>query len=291
MRGRPAGPAARLDRSRRVLRRLRGCDAPARTRGAPLRDHGRSTRRPGVPRDQGRIDELDDLDRELLNAVQWDFPLEPRPFAVLGERLGIAEPEVRERVREGEGRRRAAPAVGDLRHAGARLHVGARRGQGRSRPHRRRRRGHQRASGRQPQLQAQPRVQPLVHGRGAARRLRSTSTSTCCTASRARSCTRKLPTLKLYKIGVKLDMTGQDRGRRQGRSARARAARAQGRDAGARSLRSRARDRSASCRKTCRTSSVRSRHSGAVGSASTSTTCSTRSARSRNASSCAGSPR
>ena len=33
-------------------------------------------------------DQLEALDRELLNAVQWDFPLEPRPFAVLGERLG-----------------------------------------------------------------------------------------------------------------------------------------------------------------------------------------------------------
>jgi DNA-binding Lrp family transcriptional regulator len=41
---------------------------------------------------------LEDLDRELLNAVQWDFPLEARPFAALGERLGIAEPEVRARV-------------------------------------------------------------------------------------------------------------------------------------------------------------------------------------------------
>jgi DNA-binding Lrp family transcriptional regulator len=43
-------------------------------------------------------DGLDDLDRELLNAVQWDFPLEPRPFAVLAERLGTDEPTVRERV-------------------------------------------------------------------------------------------------------------------------------------------------------------------------------------------------
>ena len=37
---------------------------------------------------------------------------------------------------------------------------------------------------------------------------RSRTTSTCCTATRARIVTRKLPTLKLYKIGVKLDMTG-----------------------------------------------------------------------------------
>jgi DNA-binding Lrp family transcriptional regulator len=43
-------------------------------------------------------DDLDDLDREILNAVQWDFPLEPRPFAVLGERLGLSEAEVRARI-------------------------------------------------------------------------------------------------------------------------------------------------------------------------------------------------
>jgi siroheme decarboxylase len=43
-------------------------------------------------------DELDDLDRELLNAVQWDFPLEARPFAVLADRLGVDEPTVRDRV-------------------------------------------------------------------------------------------------------------------------------------------------------------------------------------------------
>jgi DNA-binding Lrp family transcriptional regulator len=43
-------------------------------------------------------DALDDLDRELLNAVQWDFPLEGRPFAVLAERLGVDEQTVRTRV-------------------------------------------------------------------------------------------------------------------------------------------------------------------------------------------------
>jgi siroheme decarboxylase len=45
-----------------------------------------------------RLEELEDADRELLNAVQWDFPLDPRPYAVLGERLGAAEPDVRARV-------------------------------------------------------------------------------------------------------------------------------------------------------------------------------------------------
>src|SRR5207248_11418549 len=42
--------------------------------------------------------ELEDFDRELVNAVQWDFPLEPRPFAALSERLGLDEPAVRARV-------------------------------------------------------------------------------------------------------------------------------------------------------------------------------------------------
>ena len=42
--------------------------------------------------------ELDDLDRELLNAVQWDFPLDTRPFATLAGRLGVDEPTVRARV-------------------------------------------------------------------------------------------------------------------------------------------------------------------------------------------------
>src|ERR1700716_4710137 len=45
-----------------------------------------------------RVEELQDADRELLNAVQWDFPLEPRPYAVLAERLGSEEAEVRARV-------------------------------------------------------------------------------------------------------------------------------------------------------------------------------------------------
>jgi len=45
-------------------------------------------------------DLLDDLDRELLNAVQWDFPLAPRPFAVLADRLGLDEPSTRARVQK-----------------------------------------------------------------------------------------------------------------------------------------------------------------------------------------------
>ena len=42
---------------------------------------------------------MDDLDKRLLDIIQSDFPLEPRPYAVVGERLGLAEAEILARVR------------------------------------------------------------------------------------------------------------------------------------------------------------------------------------------------
>lgn len=41
---------------------------------------------------------LDPIDRALLQLVQDDFPLDPRPFRAVGERLGLAEREVLERL-------------------------------------------------------------------------------------------------------------------------------------------------------------------------------------------------
>jgi len=41
---------------------------------------------------------LDPLDRMLLQRVQDDFPLDPRPYRVLGEALGMPEREVIERL-------------------------------------------------------------------------------------------------------------------------------------------------------------------------------------------------
>ncbi|HLN23829.1 MAG TPA: AsnC family transcriptional regulator [Patescibacteria group bacterium] len=41
---------------------------------------------------------MDALDRRLLDEFQRAFPLSPRPYAVLGERLGVAEAEVRRRL-------------------------------------------------------------------------------------------------------------------------------------------------------------------------------------------------
>ncbi|HEY5011497.1 MAG TPA: Lrp/AsnC family transcriptional regulator [Acidimicrobiia bacterium] len=55
---------------------------------------------------------LAQLDHELLNAVQWDFPLTAAPYAALGERLGISEQEVLTRLR-------AAKDAGVLRQLSA----------------------------------------------------------------------------------------------------------------------------------------------------------------------------
>ncbi|MCL4533889.1 MAG: Lrp/AsnC family transcriptional regulator [Bacteroidetes bacterium] len=43
--------------------------------------------------------DLDDLDRAIINEGQADFPLVTRPFAALGERLGLSEAEMLARVR------------------------------------------------------------------------------------------------------------------------------------------------------------------------------------------------
>jgi DNA-binding Lrp family transcriptional regulator len=41
---------------------------------------------------------MDNTDKRLLDIIQTDFPITPRPYAVLGERLGISEQEVFDRV-------------------------------------------------------------------------------------------------------------------------------------------------------------------------------------------------
>lgn len=44
------------------------------------------------------IDDMDNTDRKLLNEVQWSFPLDTRPFRELGKRSGIDEHETIERI-------------------------------------------------------------------------------------------------------------------------------------------------------------------------------------------------
>jgi len=55
---------------------------------------------------------MDDLDRKLLTVIQKDFPLEPRPFQVLGNELGLSEEEVMNRIS-------ALKSAGYIRRLGA----------------------------------------------------------------------------------------------------------------------------------------------------------------------------
>lgn len=41
---------------------------------------------------------MDDIDKRILNAIQSDFPIAPRPYEVLGQRLGLPAAQVMERI-------------------------------------------------------------------------------------------------------------------------------------------------------------------------------------------------
>lgn len=48
---------------------------------------------------------LDATDRAILGIIQSSFPIEPRPYAIIGEQTGISEAEALERVRSLKKRR------------------------------------------------------------------------------------------------------------------------------------------------------------------------------------------
>lgn len=43
---------------------------------------------------------MDSLDKSILNALQFDFPLVVRPFAAIADKLGVSEQDVRNRIAE-----------------------------------------------------------------------------------------------------------------------------------------------------------------------------------------------
>jgi DNA-binding Lrp family transcriptional regulator len=152
-------------------------------------------------------DRLEELDRELLNAVQWDFPLEPRPYQALGERLGVDEPTVREHVARVKdlGVLRQLSAIFDTRALGygsalvaakvdpARVDEAAQvinAHPGVSHNYKRNHAYNLWYTVAVPPGDALGDHVDVLHAESGA------------------VVTRRLPTLKLYKIGVKLDMTG-----------------------------------------------------------------------------------
>lgn len=150
---------------------------------------------------------LEDLDRELLNAVQWDFPLTERPYAALAERLGVDEPALRDRVArlKDAGVLRQLSAIFDTRALGYNSALVA----AKIEP--------DRVDDAARVISEHPGVSHN-YKRNHAYNLWYTiavppgqtlddHVDALHTESGA-LVTRKLPTLKLYKIGVKLDMTG-----------------------------------------------------------------------------------
>jgi len=152
--------------------------------------------------------ELDRIDQELLNALQWDFPLAARPYAELADRVGVAEAGVRARIVaiKEAGILRQLSAIFDTRALGYGSSLVAAKV----------------ADERVDEAAAVVSAHPGVshnYKRNHAYNLWYTIAvppgddldahlDELHRASRS-LVTRKLPTLKLYKIGVKLDMTGE----------------------------------------------------------------------------------
>jgi DNA-binding Lrp family transcriptional regulator len=151
---------------------------------------------------------LDDLDRELLNALQWDFPVDPQPYATLAARLGTTEDDVHARIRrvKDAGILRQLSAIFDTRALGYGSSLVA----AKIDP--------DRIDDAAAVISEHPGVSHN-YKRNHAYNLWYTLAvppgsslddhlDVLHEASGA-LVTRKLPTLQLYKIGVKLDMTGQ----------------------------------------------------------------------------------
>jgi DNA-binding Lrp family transcriptional regulator len=151
---------------------------------------------------------ITDLDRELLNAVQWDFPLEPRPYAALAERLGVDEATVLDRVAhvKDAGVLRQLSAIFDTRALGYSSSLVA----AKIDP--------DRIDEAAAVMSAHPGVSHN-YKRNHAYNLWYTIAVPpgdsledhvdVLHQESGSEVTRRLPTLKLYKIGVKLDMTGK----------------------------------------------------------------------------------
>jgi DNA-binding Lrp family transcriptional regulator len=151
---------------------------------------------------------LDDLDRELLNALQWDFPVDAQPYATLAARLGTSEDEVHARIRrvKDAGILRQLSAIFDTRALGyGSSLVAAKIDPDRIDDAAAVISEHPGVSHNYKRNHAYNLWYTLAVPPGASL---DDHLDVLHEASGA-LVTRKLPTLQLYKIGVKLDMTGQ----------------------------------------------------------------------------------
>lgn len=150
----------------------------------------------------------DSVQAELLNAIQWDFPLTEAPFSELGERLGVSESEVIERLRSAkeDGVLRQLSAIFDTRSLGYSSSLVAARiadeeiDEAATRLNAHPGISHNYKRNHEFNLWYTVAVPPDSSFDDHLDALHEISAS---------ESTRILPTLKLFKIGVKLDMTGE----------------------------------------------------------------------------------
>lgn len=145
-------------------------------------------------------------EQELLNAVQWDFPMEAEPFSELADRLGTSESDVRSRLHEAKesGILRQLSAIFDTRALGYNSALVA----AKVNP--------ERIDQAAEAINSHPGVSHNYKRNHAYNLWYTLATAPGDNFDQHLDVlhheseaivTRKLPTLKLYKIGVKLDMT------------------------------------------------------------------------------------
>lgn len=158
--------------------------------------------------DETKNQAQDEIQAELLNAIQWDFPLSETPFSDLGEQLSIGESEVIDRLERAKqgGVLRQLSAIFDTRALGYSSSLVA----ARVAP--------ERIDEAAERLNAHP---GISHNYKRSHEFNLWYTVAVPPDSSfdehldalhgisESDSTRVLPTLKLFKIGVKLDMTGE----------------------------------------------------------------------------------
>lgn len=153
---------------------------------------------------------LDAVDRKLLNIIQWDFPLDPRPYAQLASKIETPEGDILARVERLKGEKiiRQISGIFDTRAIGYRSSLVAMQVPP------------ERADEAAEIINAHPGVSHNYRRKHhfnlwftvavpPTSKLGLEGTVEALDALTRAESTRLLPTLKLYKIGVKLDMTGE----------------------------------------------------------------------------------
>ena len=156
--------------------------------------------------------ELSDLDKQVLTRIQAGFPIESRPYAAVGESLGVGESDVLASVDAMRGDEGHPPHRRHLRQPPARVPLHAVRDRRSARACRRGRGVHLGLPERHAQLPSRGPLHRLVHAHRAARRSGSRPSSPRSPPTTGIDDILDLPAIRLFKIRVDFDLTGERAG-------------------------------------------------------------------------------